>query len=93
MEENFAKLEADLREQLERDQQELRDTMVKSQQEMLDRIAQMMGLRANEEPKEKETCENPGTGTKGLPHPPIFVINTSMPPQGASNQEGRATSH
>ncbi|KAL4384730.1 hypothetical protein GQ457_15G020800 [Hibiscus cannabinus] len=91
MEENFTKLEADLREQLERAQQELRDTMVKSQQEMLDRIAQMTGLRAIEEPKEKETDENPGSRIEGLPHPPVFVINTSMPPQGASNHEGATT--
>ena len=59
MKENFAKLEAELREQLERTQQELRDTMIKSQQEMLQKIAQMMGLRVSENLKEKNTEGTP----------------------------------
>ncbi|KAL4290548.1 hypothetical protein GQ457_14G013930 [Hibiscus cannabinus] len=93
MEEGFAKLEADLREQLERAQQELRDTVVKSQQEMFNQISQMIGLKAVEDQKEKEIDEIPGSRIEGLPRPPIFVIKTSMPPQGESNQEGGATSY
>ncbi|KAL4362465.1 hypothetical protein GQ457_04G017620 [Hibiscus cannabinus] len=93
MEESFAKLEANLREQLERAQQELRDTVVKSEQEMFNKISQMMGLKAVEDHKEKEIDENPGSRIEGFPRPPIFVMNTSMPPQGASNQGGATTSH
>ncbi|KAL4319821.1 hypothetical protein GQ457_18G007630 [Hibiscus cannabinus] len=65
--------------------------MVKSQQEMLNQISRMMGFKAVEDQKEKETYEKLGSGTEGIPRPHIFVINTSMPLQGASNQEGEAT--
>ncbi|KAL4383642.1 hypothetical protein GQ457_15G011340 [Hibiscus cannabinus] len=93
MEECFAKLEVDLREQLERAQQELRDTVVKSQQEMFNQISRIMGIKAVEDQKEKEIDENPRSRIEGLHRPPIFVINTSITQQGASNQGGATTSH
>ncbi|KAL4369096.1 hypothetical protein GQ457_05G028490 [Hibiscus cannabinus] len=65
--------------------------MAKSQQEMLNQISWMMGLKGVVDQKKKETDENPGSGIEGLPRPPIFFVNTSMPPQGASNHEGAKT--
>ena len=93
MEESFAKLEADLREQLERTQQELKDTMIKAQQEMLNQIAQISGLKAIKDLKEEGTNENPVSRAEGLLYPPDLVIDTSSPLRGAPSRGGGTTSH
>ena len=49
MEESFAKLETELRDQLDRAQEELRNTIIKSQQDMIKEISQLMGLRIAED--------------------------------------------
>ena len=46
MEENFAKLENELRQQLERAQHELIETIIKTQQDMVAQISQLVGLKA-----------------------------------------------
>ena len=75
MEEDFAKLEANLMGQLERTQKELEDSMIKSQQDMMKQIAHLMGLRKVKDQQRKCSVEDP-------PGPPVFIVNPSRPLQG-----------
>ena len=84
MEEQFSKLEEDLRAQIERSQLELKETMLKAQQDMLEQLTQMLGLKPSDDAKGKGTVENPlQTGIKPA-YSPIVIGSAPVPKKGAT---------
>ncbi|KAL4309987.1 hypothetical protein GQ457_01G014580 [Hibiscus cannabinus] len=82
MEENFAKLEVELRGQLDRAQEKLRGTILKSQQDMVKQISQLLGLRDTNDPSTNDPSDNLNQRVENLPLPHIFVASGSEQPQG-----------